>query len=172
MLFSISLNIIFKISEKIKIKSITKVLNTYKSMWYCSCEQEIYIVGREKIDINKAYNEYKLRIEKRIKNGEQIKVKPKNEWQRTIEKDGKKTITAGESGETAQEKATRLGNVRLSKVLSALKGLKTLASSSQYKFSHPQVKYITEKINNASVDVITAFEGKTEDTKEKIELPA
>lgn len=126
--------------------------------------------------MNKAYVIYKQRMEQRIKTGEAIKVKPRNEWQKTIEKnvDGKtvKTIVCGESGETSQEKAKRLGTSRMKKVLSAMKGLKILATSSQYKFTDEQVKYITSKINDAALDVISSFEGKSPETKEIIVLPS
>lgn len=82
-------------------------------------------------------------------------------------KAGVKTVP---TNETKAEKFTRLGNKRLNKVLNAVRQLKNL-SSPAYESKPEQVKYISDKLVVAVNDTIKAFEGKTEQNTEKIELP-
>jgi len=139
------------------------------------------MVGRIKINIDDAYKNYVSNMESRIRNneknkaGEPLKVKPKTEWVRTVtkkDKSGKdvEETVSGESGESRQEKAKRLGNSRLQKVLKDLDNLKTLAESNQYEFSESQSEYITEKVNDACVNMNNAFAGKSGNV-ETVELP-
>jgi len=106
------------------------------------------------------YGAYVVRIEARIKNGEDITIKPYEEWVRKIKRtvDGIETegIASGDSGETGKERFKRLSESRMVKVLDSLDLIKNL-SASQYESTEKQQTQIVNALRLKVLDIENSF---------------
>jgi len=117
---------------------------------------ETQIKGRKTKDIKVSYKEYQENSKRN-----NFEVKTFDDWKRkvTVKIEGKPDkvkFVAGESGESKNEKASRLGKVRIKKVLSGIKNLKHL-SSSQYALSNDQIEKMNSLLQNAINDLKNSF---------------
>lgn len=117
-------------------------------------------------ELNQRYEEYKARIEARIASGEKITVQDKKKWQRVVEipdtdKPGqmKKVTLPGITGETPNERGSRVAETRMSKLLDAADRLEQ-ATGASYKYTPDQVDKIVSAINDMSTKLVKAFEAK------------
>jgi len=109
------------------------------------------------------YKEYVQNMEDRIKAGEELKVKPFDDWIRkaTRLKDGNEIeiTVSGDSGETRHARFIRLKNKRMPQVLKALDGIINL-SSPAYESSPEEQTKILNAIRLKLIDVENSFKAQ------------
>lgn len=120
--------------------------------------------GRKSKDIKISYKEYQVNAGRNLKT-----IKTFDDWKRKVKtRDGKIKVTAGESGESKNEKASRLGKIRIKKVLTGIKNLKHL-SGSQYILTTEQIEKMNNMLQNAITDLKNSF-AVTEKKDEEIDF--
>lgn len=125
-------------------------------------------VGRQKKDVKEGYNEYVERMKAR---GLQAEIKPYEKWVRKItdpNDENKKITVCGDSGESKEDKFSRLGTDRLKKALTAIRALKNL-SNSAYAYKPEQIEVMEEKLHAAVDDTINSF-STSKDAIEEVKL--
>ena len=131
----------------------------------------------EQKELNTRYDEYKGRMETRIAAGEKLTIQERKKWIRVVEIEDnenpgkmKKVSLPGVTGETANERGSRVAEVRMSKLLDAADRLEQ-ATSSAYKYTPEQVDKIIAGITEMSENLIREFTKKKDEKQESPEEP-
>ena len=131
----------------------------------------------EQRELDERYDQYKAKIEARNAAGEKLTIQDKKKWIRVVEIEDtkhpgktKKISLPGVTGETANERGTRVAEVRMSKLLDAADRLEQ-ATSVAYKYAPEQVDKIVAGITTMSESLIRAFNRKKDEEPEVPEEP-
>lgn len=130
----------------------------------------VKIPKRKAQDIQSIYdNVYVPNMKKR---GLESEIKPFDEWKRktkvTVNGEETEKFVAGDTGESKEEKGTRLLTDYFGNAMSSLDRIKNLASP-QYKLSDAQIKLMNDKLKAKVDEINSAFAGKVKET-EKIDF--
>lgn len=125
----------------------------------------VKIPKRQAVNPQTVYDETYIPNMKR--RGLESEVKPFSEWIRRIKtkKDGNEVVreVAGDTGESKEERGTRLLTAYFNSAIESLDRLKNL-SSSQYKLSEKQVTMLHEKLIEKINEIESALSRKTKES--------